>query len=372
MTGTNHVLLLSCLLSRLASLFGSPADVEHQWALLGSCPSWHADPLKCTPNITIHEIQGIHQYSPYAGAAVAVAGVVTGIVDRSGFYMQDPQSDDDPRTSEGIYVYTHKAGLQAANVSVGDMVTVRGTVSEFRYDSAALPLTEIVTDMDQQGVTKCPGLFGPDSIIHPVSIGCHAGGPGERTPPLAVIKNDGLNDSLDIAEDGLDFYESLEGMLVAVKDPIAVGATDRFAAAWVVNNRGACSSGCNSRKGITAAPETNDFNPERIQLVTSSAIRRPSPFTVGDTVLEGQAEGIMSYGWDNFRLLLTKNITPESGGMQPTRNSIFVPEDRATHLTFGSYNIENFHISGERPSRIAKQIVENLGAPAVLALQEVQ
>lgn len=84
------------------------------------------------------------------------------------------------------------------------------------------------------------------------------------------------------------------------------------------------------------------------------------------------AQGIMSYGWDNFRLLLTESITPESGGLQPTSNSIFGPEEAATHLTFGSYNIENFHISGKRPARIAQQIVEHLGFPAVLALQEIQ
>ena len=59
--------------------------------------------------------------------------------------MQDPNPDDDPRTSEGIYVYTHKARLRAANASVGDAVTVRGHVAEFIYDPAGLPLTEIVT-----------------------------------------------------------------------------------------------------------------------------------------------------------------------------------------------------------------------------------
>lgn len=79
-------------------------------------------------------------------------------------------------------------------------------------------------------------------------------------------------------------------MLVAVEDPIAVGATDRFAAAWVVSNRGACSSGFNTRKGITADPGTDDFNPERIQLVASPAIPRPGPFTVGDTLVNKQAQ----------------------------------------------------------------------------------
>lgn len=88
MTGTNHVLLLSCLLSRLTSLFGDPASGHQQWSLWGTCPSSHASTWECTPNATIHQIQGIRQYSPLAGEFVAVAGIVTGIVDHSGFYMQ--------------------------------------------------------------------------------------------------------------------------------------------------------------------------------------------------------------------------------------------------------------------------------------------
>ena len=61
-----------------------------------------------------------------------------------------------------------------------------------------------------QGVTHCPDLFGLEAVIQPTLIGCSSGADGERMPPLSVIKNDGLNDTLDIAEDGLDFYESLE------------------------------------------------------------------------------------------------------------------------------------------------------------------
>ena len=82
----------------------------------------------------------------------------------------------------------------------------------------------------------------------------------------------------------------VQGMLVRVEDPIAVGASDRFAAGWVVSNRGACSSGFNSRMGISASPETNDFNPERIQLVSSPAVSKPGPITVGDSTAEGHAQ----------------------------------------------------------------------------------
>lgn len=80
--------------------------------------------------------------------------------------VQDPVPDDDPRTSEGIYVYTHKAGLRAANASVGNAVTVRGIVAEFAFDAAGLPLTEIVTDVaDKVGI-------GSSGLQYPATVPC--------------------------------------------------------------------------------------------------------------------------------------------------------------------------------------------------------
>ena len=46
----------------------------------------------------------------------------------NGFWFQDPQPDDDPATSEGLFVFTSSA----PTVAVGDAVTVEGTVAEFR------------------------------------------------------------------------------------------------------------------------------------------------------------------------------------------------------------------------------------------------
>ena len=43
--------------------------------------------------------------SPYNGKKVYnVEGVVTAL-DKSGFYIEDNQLDNDPATSEGMYVY---------------------------------------------------------------------------------------------------------------------------------------------------------------------------------------------------------------------------------------------------------------------------
>jgi predicted extracellular nuclease len=87
---------------------------------------------------TIAEIQGGGPLSPLAGQAVSITGVVTGdfqekdAADASnlgGFYIQDEMADADPLTSEGIFVFDGNS--PAIDVSVGDRVTVQGTVNEY-------------------------------------------------------------------------------------------------------------------------------------------------------------------------------------------------------------------------------------------------
>lgn len=86
----------------------------------------HAD------SVRIHDIQGTTRISPYAGQKVAdVSGIVTGIRtygSSKGFWIQDPNADDNPATSEGVFVFTSSA---PKGVAVGDLVTVSGTVSEY-------------------------------------------------------------------------------------------------------------------------------------------------------------------------------------------------------------------------------------------------
>ena len=62
----------------------------------------------------------------------------------NGFFIQTPDADADPMTSEGIVVFTSSAPPPAA--AVGNLVSVIGTVSEFvpGADPPSPPLTEIV------------------------------------------------------------------------------------------------------------------------------------------------------------------------------------------------------------------------------------
>ena len=80
----------------------------------------------------IRDIQGTTRVSPLLGQKVSgVPGVVTATraTGDRGFWIQDTAPDTDPRTSEGVFVYT--AGL-APTVEPGDAVLVSGTVAEYR------------------------------------------------------------------------------------------------------------------------------------------------------------------------------------------------------------------------------------------------
>jgi uncharacterized protein len=81
------------------------------------------------PFFTISEIQGSGSLSPYAGERVMTRGIVTAQRFNNGFFLQSPDddTDDDPATSEGLFVFTSSA----PTASVGSMVEVIATVQEF-------------------------------------------------------------------------------------------------------------------------------------------------------------------------------------------------------------------------------------------------
>lgn len=82
--------------------------------------------------LAIHTVQGSGATSPYATQIVTVQGVVTasfqGAGKIGGYYIEAPdaQQDADTATSEGIYVFDN-----VNSVTVGDLVSVTGTVVEF-------------------------------------------------------------------------------------------------------------------------------------------------------------------------------------------------------------------------------------------------
>lgn len=308
-------------------------------------------------SVRIREIQGRAHRSPLEGQAVAgVPGIVT--ARRSnGFYMQDPSPDADPATSEGIFVFTSST----PSVNVGDRITVNGTVSEFRPGGTTTNLT--ITQISGPTLTV---LSTGNQLPPPVVIG-----DGGRMIPNTTIKAGNCGDvesptcPFDPATNGLDFYESLEGMRVQVNGALVVGPTSGFGEIPVIGDFGVNATQRTVRGGVFVAP--GDFNPERI--ILDDEILRPLPaVNVGDGF--SVAVGVMDYSFGNYKLQVTEPLTVITGTLAPEITSPQAPNQ----LAIASFNVENLDPT-DSPAKfatLAGQIVRNLQSPDILALMEVQ
>lgn len=304
-----------------------------------------------TAPVAISAIQGASHTSPFVGQAVTTSGVVTA-VDTNGFYIQDPTGDGDARTSEGIFVFT---GSTAPAVTAGQLAQVSGTVTEFSGGAGSLTVTQISAPIVTVTGT---GTIAPTLI-----------GQGGLTPPNAAYEDDGFT-SFDPATDGLDFYESLEGMLVTIDTPLVVANTNDFGETFVVASGGAGATGVGERGGI--AISAGDFNPERIQIDDDAGLFAgyDPAYTQGDRL--DDVTGILNYAFRSYELLVTAPVTVTSDVTLLRETSLLTGD--ATALTIATYNVENLDPTDPqaRFDLLANDIVYQLRAPDIVGLQEIQ
>lgn len=351
--------------------------------LLLVVPAVPAESVSLTP---IAAIQGEGHVSPLAGSSVTTSGIVTALA-FNGYYVQDPIGDGNPATSEGLFVFHFGHGL-----SVGDEVELTDTVTEFIPGGPGTGNLS-TTQMSFPFITL---LSTGNALPSPTVIGLSG-----RTPPnVIVISEDeidppiNLQDAVDDAAnnfnpdvDGIDFYESLEGMLVTVEDAQAVSATRRFgsfsAEFFTVPNRGdraivEPNSVITQRGGILLQPHpdgTGDLNPERVQIQLSGTPLYPGDMNlqvkVGDLV--GDVTGVVGYSFGNFEINALHEITVVDGGLTAESTSLNITNNR---LSVASYNVLNLSVAGTgdmaQADALGAQIVNNLESPDVIALQEIQ
>jgi predicted extracellular nuclease len=90
------------------------------------------------PSHEIGAVQGSGPATPLAGATVTVRGVVVGDEPGlSGFYLQDPDGDGNPATSDGVFVFSPVA------VDLGDTVAVTGQPQEFSGQTQLSSRTDV-------------------------------------------------------------------------------------------------------------------------------------------------------------------------------------------------------------------------------------
>ncbi len=301
----------------------------------------------------IHEIQG-DRYSVTGERFANVIGVVTAVAGRgNAFWMQSPEQDGDINSSEGIYVFI---GNDNTAPSVGDWVVLPSANAEERFGNSQLAYFDAIEP-----------IYSGDLQIKPTLLG-----DGGRRIPHEVISDGPIDGSFDVENEGLDFYESLEGMLVHINNPMIISGFTRFELA-VVADRGKHASGLNDRGSLLLSP--GDFNPERMYIDTDGAGLEPIRIAKTGDILNGPVVGPLHYTFGNYVIAATS--MPELTSVDLAREESELMGDENT-LTVASFNILNYPAQDDgfedfeaKTMDLAETIVHALNAPDIIGLQEM-
>lgn len=325
---------------------------------------------KIVDELNIHDIQGAAHTSPMNGDAVEdIEGIVTASYTLSGtqyYHIQTPddQIDNDPKTSEGIVLYS---GNKSWDIEVGDLVSVTGTVSEYAIDGYSdrqetdLKTTQINVRDDRGGnvtvVQKDAGLPKPIII-------------DENNLPAEHIDSDYL-EVFNPEIDAIDFWESLEGMLVEVGNVKAVAPQEHGDLITVLED----ASTDTIHGGVLF--EKDDQNANRVQFrLEPNGVARNFEVATGDR-FNGPIQGVVGYSYQNFKIITDledMETAHEKGSTTPEKTTIVKENDK---LTVASYNLENFsnnpsETSDDKAEKLARAFAIDMESPDIVGVTEVQ
>jgi hypothetical protein len=310
--------------------------------------------------VPIHVIQGAGENSPLEGSAVTTVDAVVTAIGPEGFFLQtvDGFDDGNPDTSEGLYVYT--GAPSPPGLHLGYLTEVTGTVVE---------------------------LYGFTQLEGPLTISINVG----PVPMPAPILFDGSTPSPDpnLPSCALE-YECYEGMLVAAAG-LVVGPSQYFSSDPEAEFHAIATPGPMPFREIGAEypgmpglpptvpifdgnPEIFEVDPDKLGL--PNQIARP-----GDTY---EVSGPLAYeygGWEIWAADLL-SLTPGPPAVEPVRPAA------PTEMTVASLNLLRHYDDIDDPltqdevvptaeylvrrTKLRRFILEVLGAPDVLGVQEVE
>jgi len=183
-----------------------------------------------------------------------------------------------------------------------------------------------------------------------------------------VIDDDATGDvetsgTFDATSDGIDFWESLEGMRLRLNDAVAVGPTNGFGEIPVVGDDGDNAGIRTTRGGVVIS--ATDFNPERI-LLDDTLLATPL-VNVGDGFTT-EVVGVLDYSFGNFKLNVTTELTRVDRAL--AQETTAAPTDQ--QIAVATYNVENLDPGDRTFARHADYIVNHLRSPDLIAIEEIQ
>jgi predicted extracellular nuclease len=325
------------------------------------------------PVTEIAAVQGAAHISPLNGQPVKVEGIVTArrTAGGRGYWIQDPTPDSSLATSDAVFVFTNQAPV----AQVGAHIRAVGSVGEFRPggDPDNLTITQVSSSNANVAI-----LSTGNPVPAPTVLGL-----GGRLPPTEVIDDDGAGNVetgglFDPADDAIDFYESLEGVILQVNNADVVNATRSFGEITLLPDRGAWATGLRTLRGGILLGGYDDPNPERITVddeILRDLAPAPRPakampdMNVGDE-LTSAVVGPLDYSFSNYKIQATATPAFVSGGN--VRETTAAPA--VEEVVFGTFNVENLAGTDrqEKYDHLATLIVNNLRAPDILGIEEVQ
>ena len=305
----------------------------------------------------IGEVQGESHESPLAGKEVIINNVVVTKTDKTGFYVQDKVSDNNPKTSDAVYVASKD------KVESGDLLKVQGTVKEgymeeysvkpgqtFKKPAGSLTVTQIINAT----ITK----LGKADLPKALNI-------SEKMPKDIV---DNTPTKYNPETEALDYWESLEGMRVEVTKPKVTGPQykgDIYVLpgdykGQKLNNIG----GVNLRPGVQ--------NTEVLPITVGNKFVAKAKDYFNDNIT-----GVVTYKNKTYKIDPSSVPTLQDGGLKREVSKIYPAEDK---LTIASYNIENFSANNnghdetpeEKVDKIANSFIKEVHSPDIITLIEVQ
>jgi predicted extracellular nuclease len=266
------------------------------------------------PKRAIDAVQGRGLTSPLAGSDVTIEGVVVrsyqGPGEFGGFYVEEARPDDDPATSEGIFVFS-----SLRTVAPGDVVRVHGRVTEFASGSSSL--TEL------------------SNVAFILACGSGASVPAaEITLPVASMAD----------------FERYEGMLV--RFPQTLTLSDTFTLGRFGELRLAQGGRLYQPTAVTtpgpAAVAQQDLNNRRSFVLDDGNNQQnidptrypPDGLSATDTLRSGYTvDGLTGVFDERFSTYRVQPVGPVS--FAPSNPRTAAPEDVGGNLRVASFNVLN-------------------------------
>jgi len=287
----------------------------------------------------IHVIQGGGATSPLVGQSVATSGIVT-LLRNNGFFLQTPDAevDNDPNTSQGIFVFTSSAPV----VTVGSAVTVTGNVTEF------FTLTQVTASAANVTVNSTGNAL-----------------PAAITLTPSILDPAGTRAQL----------ERFEGMRLRADSLTTTSPTDEFSDVWTVLTgvpRPLREPGIPVSLPLPPNAPANvprfDENPERL-LVDTNGRRLSTGAVLTSFVTITDISGVLDFSFGEYRLIPDAPLV-----VSPNITAIPVPAPDASEFTVASFNIENFFNDSNfitQRNKAALAVRNVMRSPDIIGVEEI-